>query len=246
MNQKVLVTRPSHQAHKLCQLISEAGGQAIRFPMIEIVEIKDKSELLAHCAALNSGDIVIFISANAVEKTLPFLLKYPIVKTVQLFAVGKKTASVLSENGLSAVCAPPPFNSEALLTLPELQQSILQGKKVIIFKGEGGRELLADSLQQRGAEVSIVAVYQRIQPYESMDITQVPDIITITSVQSLDNLFSMLSGKSWLKNTPLAVLGERIAKQARRLTQAPVFIAPIASDEGLLNAILEWHENSVK
>jgi len=242
INQKILVTRPIHQAHKLCQLILQAGGQAIRFPVIEIVEIQDKSELLAHCATFDSNDMAIFISANAVEKTLPTLSKYPILKTLQLFAVGKKTAAVLHEKGLSVLCAPPPFNSEALLTLPELQPSKIQGKKIVIFKGEGGRELLADSLQQRGAKVHAVAVYQRIQPSESINITQVPDIITITSVQNLENLFTMLSGQSWLKTTPLAVLGERIAKQARRFTQAPVFIAPVASDEGLLNAIIIWHK----
>jgi len=245
-NQKILVTRPIRQAHKLCQLISKAGGQPIHFPVIEIIEIQDKSELSSQCASLNSGDIAIFISANAVENTLPFLLKYPVSKTLQLFAVGKKTATILSKKRLSVVCAPSPFNSETLLTLPALQQSAIQGKKVVIFKGEGGRELLADSLRQRGASVSTVAVYQRIQPSEPINITQVPDIITITSVQSLHHLFSMLSEKSWLKNTPLAVLGERIAKQACQFTQAPVFIAPFASDEGLLNAILEWHKNSLK
>lgn len=239
IHKNILVTRPAHQADNLCQLIENAGGKSIRFPAIEIVEIQNKSELHNYCAHLDFFDMAIFVSTNAVEYSLAILLKYIIPKTLKIFAVGKKTASILNEKGLYALSAPPPFNSESLLTLAELQKSQVQRKKVLIFKGEGGRELLAESLQQRGAQVNTVSVYQRIMPSSAIDLTQIPDMIVITSAESVGNVFSLLSEKTWLKTTPLIVIGQRVAEYARQFTQAPIFIAPTASDEGLLNAMLE-------
>jgi len=233
---KVLVTRPAHQSEHLCQLIAEKGGQPVRLPVIEIVEIDDKSALL-ECRK-QSLDIAIFISANAVEKTLPTLQNH---LPPQVIAVGKRTAQTLKAWGLTALCPPPPFNSEALLSMPQMQT--VTGKKIVIFRGEGGRELLAETLRQRGATVNYVQVYRRVQPPTPAWIanTQV-DIIIVTSQEGLRNLFAMLDGQSWLRHTPLVVMSTRIRAEAERLgVDAPVFVASVASDEGLLEGVLQYH-----
>ncbi len=227
---KVLVTRPTNQAKLLCQMIEAEGGEAMRLPVIEIVEIEDKTPLL-NC---NLNDFAIFISANAVEKALPSL---DLPRQCQVLAVGKRTAETLKVAGITAHCPAPPFNSEALLEMPELQK--IPGKKIVIFRGEGGRELLAKTLQQRGAIVNYVNVYRRIQPPTPAKISPV-DIITVTSVQGLKHLLNMLEGQSWVKNTPLVVMSERIAVKAKKLgIHAPIFVAASASDEGIFNAVLE-------
>jgi len=229
---KVLVTRPAQQANLLCKMIEAESGEAVRLPVIEIVEIADKTALL-NCN-LNNNDFAIFISANAVEKALPNLELPP---ECQVFAVGKRTAETLKQSGITAHCPPPPFNSEALLEIPKLQK--IQGKKIVIFRGEGGRELLAKTLQQRGAIVNYVNVYRRIQPPTPAKINPV-DIITITSVQGLKHLLNMLKGQTWVKNTPLVVISERIAIKAKEWgINAPIFIATSASDKGIFNAVLE-------
>jgi len=229
---KVLVTRPTNQAKLLCQMIEAEGGEAVRFPVIEIVEIEAKTPLLNS----NLNDFAIFISANAVEKALPNLNLPP---QCQVFAVGKRTADKLKVSGITALCPPPPFNSEAMLEMPELQQAAIQGKNIVIFRGEGGRELLATTLQQRGAIVNYVNVYRRIQPPNPVNLNPV-DIITVTSVQGLKHLLNMLEGQYWVKNTPLVVMSERIAVKAKEWgINAPVFVAASASDEGLFNAVLE-------
>jgi uroporphyrinogen-III synthase len=230
---KVLVTRPTHQAKLLCQMIEAEGGEAVRLPVIEIVEIADKTALLN--SNLNNNDFAIFISANAVEKALPSLDLPPQCK---ILAVGKRTAEKLKASGITALCPPPPFNSETMLEMPELQPAAIQGKKIVIFRGEGGRELLAKTLQQRGAIVNYVNVYRRIQPPTPAKISPV-DIITITSVQGLKHLLNMLAGQTWVKNTPLVVMSERIAIKAKQWgINAPIFVATSASDEGLFNAVL--------
>jgi uroporphyrinogen-III synthase len=229
---KVLVTRPQQSQARLCQMIEAEGCKAVCLPVIEIVAIADKT-LLLNCQL---NDVAIFISANAVEKALPSLDLPP---QCQVFAVGKRTAAKLKAWGITALCPPPPFNSETMLAMLELQKSAIQGKKITIFRGEGGRELLAKTLQQRGAIVKYINVYRRIQPSITTKISPV-DIITITSVQGLKHLLTMLEGQAWVKNTPLVVISERIAIQAKQWgINAPIFVATSASDEGILNAVLE-------
>jgi uroporphyrinogen-III synthase len=268
----ILVTRPAHQAEHLCQLIAAQGGQPVRLPVIEIAEIEDKSSLLTCRARLNEVDIAIFISANAVEKTLPTLLNHEMSSSLlkssllkketphfdkeerrgilgahsselgnlQIIAVGKRTAKTLKNWGLMALCPASPFNSEAMLEMPQMQTEQVQGKKVVIFRGEGGRELLAETLRQRGAEVNYINVYRRVQPpLPAWFADSQIDIMTITSVEGLHNLWAMLKGQSWLRHTPFVVMSERIRMQAQQLgIQAQILVAPTASDEGLLEALL--------
>jgi len=235
---KVLVTRPAHQAEPLCQLIAAEGYEPVRLPVIEIVEIDDKTALLDCSTHLDELDIAIFISANAVEKSLPTLLAQgPLSPQLQLIAVGKRTANTLKTWGLSARSPKPPFNSEAMLDMPEMQT--VQGKNIVIFRGEGGRELLAKTLLQRGAVVNYINVYRRVQPPTPTGINEVRiDIITVTSVEGLHHLLAMLAGQSWLYHTPLVVMSERIRAAAQEQgVQAPIFVAPTASDQGLLEAV---------
>lgn len=245
---KILVTRPSHQSEHLCQLIEAEGGLPIRLPVIEIVEIDDKSALLDCRARINELDIAIFISVNAVEKSLPIILgqaqKNHFPPTIQLIAIGKRTTETLQAWGLTALCPPPPFNSEALIKMPQMQTESLQGKNIVIFRGEGGRELLAETLRQRGATVNYINTYRRRQPSTPAWLSNTPiDIITATSVEGLRNLFAMLDGQPWLYHTPLVVISERVEKEAKQLgVQAPILTAPTASDEGLLTALIQAHK----
>jgi len=239
---KVLVTRPTHQSEPLCKLIADEGGEPIRLPVIEIVDIDDKSTLFDCRAHLNDLHIAIFISVNAVEKTLPILLaEEPLPSHLQLVAVGKRTADTIKAHGLSVLCSEPPFNSEAVLEMPPLQTAMVQGQKVVIFRGEGGRELLAETLRQRGAMVDYINVYRRIQPPTPAWLSERQiDIITVTSVEGLKNLLRMLEGQDWVRHTPLVVMSQRIKAVAEDLgVQVPIFVAPTASDEGLFNAILQ-------
>jgi uroporphyrinogen-III synthase len=235
---KVLVTRPAHQAEPLCQLIAAEGYEPVRLPVIEIVEIDDKTALLDCSTHLDELDIAIFISANAVEKSLPTLLAQgPLPPQLQLIAVGKRTANTLKTWGLSALCPKPPFNSEAMLDMPEMQT--VQGKNIVIFRGEGGRELLLETLRKRNAIVNYITVYRRVQPPTPTGINDVHiDIITVTSVEGLHNLLAMLAEHAWLRYTPFVVMSTRIRAEAQEAgVQAPIFVAPTASDDGLLEAV---------
>ncbi len=231
----VLVTRPVHQAEHLCQLIENAGGKAVRLPAIDIIPTKHHN--LNNCH-LSEFDIAIFISANAVHYALltPCENHKTLPQNLQMMAVGEQTANMLKKNKIHALFPPAPFNSETLLAMPECQS--IQDKKIIIFRGESGRELLADTLRQRGAQVNYIDVYKRVRPEPPEMPIESIDAITITSVESFNNLSHMLADQHWLKTTPFVVLSERIADYLQNLgIQAPIYIAPQANDEGLLTAL---------
>ena len=150
----VLVTRPAHQAGHFIQLLQQAGATAIEFPAIEIDQPDNTETVQARIAQLDDYDLVIFISSNAVEYGLKFMQQAGKRLLNPVAAIGRSTASCLQRHNIAVSVQPENgFNSEALLASKALQAAQVKGKKVLIVRGQGGLELLANSLQQRGARV---------------------------------------------------------------------------------------------
>jgi len=245
----VVVTRPAHQAAALCESIEASGGTALRFPVIEILPCADADSLKTQLKHLDNFQLAIFISANAVTSTIEFLeAGYSWPADLAIAAVGQATAKAISKNGLTVTyVSPEPYNSEALLSLPELQT--LHGKRVIILRGNGGRELLGDTLRARGAEVEYAECYQRAIPETDMSaLFQLWDEgysmpIVVTSNEALNNLYSMVGPKyqQSLSESPLIVVSQRAADLAEELgfTQKPI-VAKSASNDALLSVIKRW------
>lgn len=238
----IVVTRPARQAGPLCRLIEAQGGRAIGFPALEIAASDQPQPPLQR---LEQFDIAIFISANAVEYATPFMPK-PLPQALTLAAVGKRTAALLQQQGNGHPILSPDngSDSEALLALPELQR--VEGKRILIVRGEGGRELLAEALGARGASVEYAEVYRRIRPDGDLAALQGNgpiDLVTATSNETLQNLYDMATEpqRSWLLTLPLVVIGQRGADLAQRLGfRHPAIVAAEASDAGLLQAMLDW------
>ncbi|MCF6236524.1 MAG: uroporphyrinogen-III synthase [Gammaproteobacteria bacterium] len=239
---KVLITRPIHQAETMCHLIELHGGVAHRFPVLEILPVKNAKAVHNTISHLDDFDIAIFISPNAVTYTCQ-LTQHPrqAFEFIQLAAVGKGTQRALLKFGLNTHISPTDeYHSEALLATSALQS--VTGRKIIIFRGEGGRTLIADTLRQRGAWVEYMEVYRRSQPTGNthclLDLKI--DMIVITSNESLHNIFNMTleSDKAWLLNKPLVVFSQRTAKLVQSLGFThPARVTRIASDEGLLETL---------
>lgn len=248
---RVLVTRPRDQTENLVRLIEARGGEAIRFPVIEIVEPKDMRALRAIIDRLKDFSLAIFISPNAVNRAMNLVQAHggwP--PGVPVACVGRGSARELKTFGFEDIIVPPDrFDSEALLEMPELQA--VKGKRIVIFRGEGGRELLGEILISRGAEIEYAECYRRARP--DFDVTPVLrrgergeiDIVSVTSVEGLQNLFSMVgeAGQRWLIRTPIVVVSERMAKVCREwgFNTEPRLASP-ASDEAILSAIQAWRD----
>ncbi len=246
---RVLVTRAVHQADNLCRLIEARGGEAVRFPVMRIAPSADQDAVAVTRRRLADYDLAIFVSANAVRMSVEHLFArgaWP--SAARIAAIGARTASVLEEAGLSVDIAPrDPYTSESLLALEPMQQ--VEGLRILIVRGEGGREHLADALRRRGADVDYVEVYRRTRP--DTDTRPVADAwaqgqidaVTISSNESLQNLYDMLgdSGQPWLRRSTLIVGSQRAVELAASLgiTVAPV-VAANAADEAIVAALEAW------
>lgn len=240
----IVVTRPASQAAPLAAMIRAAGGRPILFPVLEILDTADIAPLIAAADGLDRFDLAIFISPNAVLRAMNQIVarrSWP--PGLRAAAVGKGSARELKRFGITDVIAPArAFDSEGLLALPELQQ--VSGRRVVIFRGDGGRELLGDTLVARGADVEYVECYRRARPRaDAAPLLRAwarneVDAVTLTSSEGLRNLFEMVGrlGQSWLRRTPLLAPHPRIAAAARELGCGNVMeTAP--GDEGLMNAL---------
>lgn len=241
----ILVTRPAHQAGDLCALIEAAGGRALRFPVLEIRPAADIHAVQAGLARLANYDLAIFVSANAVQHTLAALAARPWPGHVAIAAVGAATARALERQGLRvAHCPAGAFTSEALLELPELQH--LAGRRILILRGDGGREHLRDCLVARGAEVEYLEVYRRAQPQTD----PAPllgqwragaiDAVLVASTDSLEKLVAIIGtlGHGLLRATPLIVGNARTRDRARQLgLDGSVAVAADATDAAMVAAL---------
>ena len=243
----VLVTRPAPQADELCALIEAAGGRALRFPTLAISAVPDTTAARAALATLDHYDLVLFVSANAVEQALALRPAADWPAGLRCAALGAGTVRTLARHGLPVqLVAPPPHDSEALLALPQLQD--LSGQRILIIRGVGGRELLGETLRARGAAVNYAEVYQRTRPdSDTRDILAAwaqgaVDVVTVTSGEALQNLVAMLgeSGRGRLLTTPLVVVSGRMVQQALALGFTSPRLAEAAGDAALMAALIAW------
>ena len=248
----VLVTRPPRQAEALCGLITQAGGRAIRFPVLEIVPVENlaKAADLLHNHAVYRW--VFFISANAVEFALRALNdRMAIAEATRVAAIGKATAAALAKAGVGDVLTgPSPYSSEALLALPEMHA--MKGNRCLIVRGRGGRSLLADTLRARGAAVDYAEVYRRVRPQS--DVASLlncwrrggVDVVTVYSGEALHNLVGMVgeSANDLLISTPVIVVSRRLRGEALEQGFKRVIEAERADDAVMLEAIMGYRVNN--
>lgn len=245
----VLVTRPVGQAETLCQLIESAGGRAIHFPVIDIQPLVDTGQAESLRVRLPDIDMLIFISTNAVRCIIVLLPDiFSLYAKKAILAVGSATHQALLYNGVVDILSDEAgSSSEALLALAALQSERVSGKKIIIIRGVGGRELLAETLRQRGAEVEYLEVYQRLKPNADPSVlkniwrVERPNAVVVTSAEGLQNLIDMTGSadRNTLFNTPLIVISSRLQTYALTLGFAiTAEVATVASDEGLMQALI--------
>lgn len=245
---RILVTRPAAQSAGLASLIAEHGGAAICFPLLDILPVDDWKPLDDAVARLDQFALVIFISPNAVDFSLPRLLvrrHWP--EGLQAGAIGPGTVNRLADFGIAEVIVPQVrFDSEALLALPPLQAGCIAGKNVLILRGNGGREVLAETLRARGATVECVTCYRREPPSDGAVIMSLLrnnglDALTLSSSEGLRNLLDMLDtgSRERLLALPVFVPHQRIAEEAARQGLRRVVLTQPA-DAGLVEGMCNY------
>ena len=238
----VLVTRPRSQAAELVAAILREGGAAHCFPVLDI-EGRDREVLKREQASLPAADIAVFVSVNAVRHGLDL---FP--DGVTLAAIGPTTRAAIEAAGRTVdICPHHGFDSEHLLREPGLGS--VAGRTIRIVRADSGRELLAETLRDRGARVDYLSVYRRL-PRRVSDAelaelerrwrSRAPDFVTVMSVATLDALLSLLPDpcRGALPATPLVTPSDRVIQTAReRIPGARTILAPGPQAEEMVGAM---------
>ncbi len=251
----VLVTRPEYQQQNLVNLIEREGGTADCFATLEITATEQQSALEASLRNLDSFDIAIFVSPNAARFVFETLQTHglELPNSIALACVGKGCSAAIEAQGYKADAIPVHgIGSEGLLK-HDLLQSV-EGKRIVIFRGDGGRELLADTLRQRGAHVEYTECYRRRVPDANPDklvelierwLAGKINIVTITSSQAFTNLWALLGDKAetLIPSIPMVVLSERIAQTAHAAgCKNNIMVSNDTSDRAIVDTIIQWRK----
>jgi uroporphyrinogen-III synthase len=245
----IAITRPLDQAQPLAELIRQNGGTPILFPLLAITALDDYAACDAAIALLGTANWAIFISSNAVQNGMTRVLRhYPVLpENLHFAAIGPDTAAALQQFGISHVLIPQGrYDSESLLALPQLQQ--LEGQRIVIFRGVGGRELLAKILAERGAEVVLAECYRRSNPQtHAGELTRLwqnkqVHAVVVTSSEAMRNLLAIGDASNWLEQSLLCVNHPRIAELAAQ-HGLRVAVAKTPGDTGLLQCLIQHCQN---
>lgn len=234
----VLNTRPAHQADSLTIAIEQLGGTVFHLPLFEIERISflpvDFSQM----------DFVIFISRNAVDsffenQSMDF--DFP-----GIIAIGSATQKALHERGIKKIICPETFNSEAVLSLPDLQ--LIENKKIAIICGENTKPLLAQTLKKRLAQVNAIVCYRRKNLYYDMKqwmpklLSANINLVVVTSLKSyfaLLSLFQKPEYRNWLLQKTICVIHDKMKKQAKQDGFSYIVCAQNPTTESITSAIKE-------
>ena len=260
----VVITRPAGQSNELIAQLAAAGIDVLDFPLIDIAPVTDEAPLRAALASLERYALVVFVSPNAVDHA--FARSDAIwPHALPIGVVGPGSVQALARHGVAApaytIISPPSapeedtarFDSEGLFAAIDtaLGATSLEGKRVLIVRGDGGREWLADRLREAGAELETVAAYRRLVPEPSIGgwarvhalLAGAPHAWLLTSSEGVRNLHELAQEHltadeiTQLKHADLVTPHPRIAQTARALGFDSITVSG-AGDERIARALL--------
>jgi len=255
MPESVVITRPRAQADALVRAVAAIGRTPVLLPLLEIAPLEDQSALRAALQDLERYALVAFVSPNAIDAALAHVPAWP--RQVALAVLGEGSRAALAKHGLTEANATilgpqDPTRSDSENLLASLDLATLRGRRVLIVRGETGRELMAEGFRGAGAEVTIVPAYRRSVPALTPALAArlrallaSPNDWIITSSEALRGLLELLRQLDTASDTGLVaklqqqhviVPHARIADTARSLGLARVTLTG-SGDERLLAAL---------
>ena len=251
----VLVTRPAGQADSLCRLLEQSGYRPLHCPMLELEALTGpEPNNRARLQQLDEYQILIFVSANAVSFGMAWIedywLQFP--TGPRCLSVGQASAELLRSYRLKVEFPVDNMSSEGLLALPSLLD--VEGQRILIFKGEGGRDYLRTELLKRGASVDELVTYRRRPPAMAVGqlfaLLQANDChrLLISSGEGLHNMVSLLTASELEQVLPrqIVVPGGRVTGEAAALGFSRITTAANATDEAMMTALRQVGADGVK
>ena len=243
---RLLLTRPAEECAAVAATLAAQGVHSSSLPLLDIQPLAETPEQRALLLDLDRYAAVIVVSKPAARLALERLHRYwPQPPLQPWFAVGAATAGLLAEAGLDVSWPQLADTSEALLQLPQLTRVVqVHSPKVLLIKGEGGRELIAQGLRAQGVTVDYLQLYRRVLPVYPPGVLRARigeerlNGLLISSGQSLEHLICLAAdGWSELAALPMFVPSARVAAAARAAGVKHVVDCRGASAAALLEAL---------
>lgn len=237
----IIVTRPAATAAALVRGARTRGAHVVRLPGMRLSAVEESADAQTRLVEARKADTWIFTSPTAVLFALSLLGSKGIPKDVRVCAVGAGTARALARNGIGSIAPAQVHNSEGLLDEPALNDVAEQ--HIVLIEAPGGRNLLDQTLSNRGARVEHIAVYQRLSPnltsryLNALRSAERPWITLLSSSLAMSNLLDALPAElsaRW-RSEALVVSSERLVEQARERGFADVHLAESALPRDLLS-----------
>lgn len=233
---QVLVLRPQPGADETVALLRRHGIAAVALPLLDIEALAPSPAARATVQRLDEFDRILFTSPAAVRHGLAlidaFWPQYPL-RPLWL-AVGARTRALLADAGIKALAPPDDESAEGLLGLDAMQVPEL--RKVLLVRGEGGRDIIASTLAARGVRVEHLVVYRRRARQAALP---APARISALVASSGDVVDALLANDGLrLSDRPLIVPSERVATRAREAGFERVKVAHGAGGEATHRALL--------
>lgn len=240
----IWLTRPLHQGAGLKQALETRGFEVLHLPMLEIEPLALDQDNRNRIMDLDRYDLVFFISTNAARLGLDCIQHYwpQYPAGVRNFAVGAGTAEVIKDRALEVFYPRDRADSEALLALTELEN--IAGRKALIVRGKGGREVLAEGLRKKGADVDYLEVYRRRRPEYATEYLRecltnyAPDGAVVTSAEALEHFVRLISPlHADILRVPLFVSSRRLKEAAGEQGFRSVVVMGGAGNDAIVQSI---------
>jgi len=245
------ITRPAGQAKNLTRQLEEHGAKVFHLPLLQIEALPQDKALEKKIKKLDQYDMAFFVSTNAAQIGMELIETYfpTLPKNIKYFSPGITTARVLQNYGLQVFYPEKAMSTEALLILPEirkvLQDKSKKKKRAVIFRGVGGRELLANALRAKGVGIDYIELYKRVLPvYRENYLKDIiknkkPDGIVFSSAEAIYN-FTLIFEKIYpaFKEIPVFVSSPRLENIVTKIGFKTVSLLKAADDESIVSSVV--------
>lgn len=243
----VLVTRASHQAGRLSQLLAERGAKVIELPTIAIKRLASH-KLDDAIAKLSTYHWLVFTSVNGVntffERLSELNFDARALSGLKVGAIGPATAQALKSRGITADYVPEVYSSEGFIAGLKAKQ--VRGKRFLLLRSDIADKRLPEGLTQLGAEVEGLAIYRTIPQPKAVSQakrlfrSEQIDIITFTSPSTVSNLVRVLGNELKISKAKIACIGPKTADAASKAGLKVDIVAREHTIPALVMAIEEY------
>ncbi len=246
---RVVVTRTREQASELAHQLTELGADVLEIPTLKIVAPKRQELVAEMMGGLGSYQWMVFTSPNGVTSFFDYFFKaYDDLRSiggVRIAAVGPATAAKLKELHLSVDAMPDKYVAKDISKAIAAKDD-LENLRVLLLRAEVANLELPKLLEDEGAIVDDVAVYQTVPETEDVSgaaarlVEDGADWLTFASSSAVENFHARFPLPELLKQFPAlktASIGPETTKALVALGLQPTVEAKQHTIDGLVKAV---------